>query len=261
MSLGEQAASRTREEVAAAVDPLDYDVRMLEVTEDLPRYNEWLLEAFRPHLRGRVIEIGAGIGTIARRYVDQVEEAVLVEPARPLFEPLRRALGDRPNVKLLSGTLEDVFGKTTDGARVTEGSFDTAIMVNVLEHIPGDREVLALLHRLLKPGGALLIFVPAVPFLYGTLDARVGHVRRYTRPSLTDVVAGAGFDVTTMRYFDVLGMIPWFITGRVLKASGVGSGNVKLYDQVIVPLCAAVDRLTRPRIGKNLICVAKKKSS
>ncbi len=256
---GREAAARTREQVAASVNPREYDVQTLEVTEDLPRYNEWVLEALRPHLRGRVLEIGAGIGTIARGYVDQVDEAVLLEPASDLLNPLRAAVGDNPKVHVLNGTLDDVFGTTVGGVRVTDASFDAAIMVNVLEHIADDRSVLEMLHRLLKPGGAMLIFVPAVPFLYGSLDARLGHLRRYTRASLTRVVMDAGFTLDTIRYFDLLGMISWFVTGRILKASGVGSGSAKLYDRMIVPLCKLTDRVTRRPVGKNLVCIATKR--
>jgi hypothetical protein len=131
-------------------------------------------------------------------------------------------------------------------------------MVNVLEHIDEDEEVLRLLFRLLKPGGTLLIFVPAMPFLYGTLDARVGHVRRYTRRTLTRVVEAASFSITKMRYFDLLGMFPWFVTGRVLRQPTVNSGSALFYDQYIVPVCKLVDAAARPRVGKNLVCVAKK---
>jgi SAM-dependent methyltransferase len=132
-------------------------------------------------------------------------------------------------------------------------------MVNVLEHIDEDEAVLRLLFRLLKPGGSLLIFVPAMPFLYGTLDERVGHVRRYTRPSLTHVMETAGFAMTSIRYFDLLGMLPWFVTGRVLRQPVVSSGPAVFYDRYVVPLCRVVDAATRPRVGKNLVAVAHKR--
>ena len=85
----------TPQEVEASANPREYDLRTLEVGEDLPRYTEWLLEDFRPFLRGRVIEIGAGIGAIARRYVDTVDDALLVEPAPQLFDRLKESLHGR----------------------------------------------------------------------------------------------------------------------------------------------------------------------
>ena len=235
----------------------EYEQRTLEVGAALPRYTTWLLEEFVPYLRGRVIEVGAGIGTISERYTDDVEEAVLVEPAVNLHATLQERLA-RPNVRTVCGMLDEVFGKTVNGARIEPGSFDCAIMVNVLEHIPEDRQVLSKLYELLKPGGALLIFVPAMPFLYGALDERVGHVRRYTDQTLREGFEAAGFSVRKMRYFDLLGMIPWFVTGKVLRRPTIGEGSATFYDRFVVPVCAWVDDVTRPRMGKNLIGIGLK---
>ncbi len=236
----------------------DYELRSLELSAALPRYTDWVLADFRPYLRGRVIEVGAGIGTIARRYVEDVDEAVLVEPAANLCAHLTHNLREAANAHVLEGTLHDVFGKTIRGVTVAEGAFDTAILVNVLEHIEKDEDVLRLLHRLLKPGGVLLLFVPAMPFLYGAPDARMGHVRRYTRASLTRVIERAGFAVRSIRYFDLLGMIPWFVTGRLLGRSTMSPGSALFYDRYVVPFCKAFDAAARPRIGKNLVSIARK---
>jgi SAM-dependent methyltransferase len=237
----------------------EYEQRTLEVGAALPRYTSWLLEDFRPHLKGRVIEVGAGIGNISERWIGDVDEAVLVEPARNLWETLKgRVAEGKSHVHAVCGMLHEVMGKTVDGARIEPGTFDAALMVNVLEHIPDDEAVLADLYRLLKPGGALLIFVPAMPFLYGALDERVGHVRRYTKHTLSRVFEAAGFRIERMRYFDLLGMLPWFVTGRLLRRPTIGEGSAGFYDKVVVPICAFVDDVTRPRVGKNLIAIGRK---
>ena len=70
--------------------------------------------------------------------------------------------------------------------------------------------------------------------------------------------ATAGLKIETMRYFDLLGMVPWFLTGRVLRKQSVAPSSTKLYDRFFVPLCEVVDGLSGPRVGKNLICVARK---
>jgi SAM-dependent methyltransferase len=248
----------TPEEVAAKANPLVYDVSSLELGEDLPRYTDWLLERFLPHLRGRVIEVGAGMGTVARRYVDRVEAAALVEPSPVLHARLSGALGSRRGVHVLHGTLEAVYQRTFGAMTIADGSFDVALMVNVLEHIVDDAAVLRLLFKLLKPGGALLVFVPALPALYGRLDARCGHVRRYTRGSLAGVVERAGFRLEALRYFDLLGIVPWFVTGRLLAPSLLGAGSAKLYDRWLVTPSAALERVVTPPLGKNLICIARK---
>ena len=238
-----------------------YEVRSLEVGAELPRYHDWFMRNFRPHLRGRVIEVGAGIGTVAADYVNAVESSLLIEPATNLHQRLQERFATQRNVKTACATLEEVCAGKVAGVRAEDGTFDTAIMVNVLEHIADDQGVLEQLWRLLRPDGQLLIFVPATPFLFGALDRRVGHVRRYTRATLQEVVARSGFQVEELRYFDLLGMVPWFITGRVLRQEVVGTGSAQFYDQFIVPLCQAVDVITQRPLGKNLICVARKQGA
>lgn len=227
-----------------------YEGQDLEALADLPRYTAWILEHFQPYLRGRSIEVGAGIGNVSARYVDRMDEALLVEPAVNLHEKLRERFADRPRVRTACALLDEV-----DPA-LTEKPFDAAILVNVLEHIEDDAGTLASLYGLLAPGGALLLFVPALPFLYGSLDTLVHHVRRYTRPSLAKSLRDAGFQIGTLRYFDALGMAPWFVAGRVLKQRRFDASAARFYDRIGVPLTRLVeDRLTVP-IGKSLIAVA-----
>jgi len=113
---------------AATPDPSHYEGQDLEALGDLPHYTGWILEHFDPYLRGRVIEVGAGIGNVSARYVDRSRHALLVEPARNLHERLAERLGQRTNVTTTCALLHDLDPK------LTALPFDAAIMVNVLEH-------------------------------------------------------------------------------------------------------------------------------
>src|SRR5678809_1721825 len=73
------------------------------------------------------------------------------------------------------------------------GLFDTAICLNVIEHIRDDVQAFRNLSAVLTPGGRAIILVPNVPFLYSPLDAAVGHYRRYTRRLLAERGRRAGF--------------------------------------------------------------------
>ena len=233
-----------------------FDARTIESAAGVPGYVAWMLEAFRPHLKGRVLELGAGLGSVAESYVGGVDEAVLVEPAENLFAELSRTFSGEPRVKLLCGMLDELCAR--GAPELAPGSFDAAFMANVLEHIDDDRAALELLKTRIKPGGALLIFVPAVPFLYGSLDVSTGHFRRYTKAGLRAVVRDAGFEIERLEYFDLLGMVPWFIAGRVLKRETVAPALTGVYDRYVVPLSAMVDRVIGKRYGKNLICTARR---
>ena len=227
----------------------------LEALADLPRYTGWIIEQFQGHLRGRVIEVGAGIGNVALRYLDHVESALLVEPAANLCHKLRARVADRSNVTVAEAVLHEV------APALLAEPFDAAIMVNVLEHIPDDAAVLTRLFEILKPGGALCIFVPAMPEIYGTLDEIVDHVRRYRRHELGDKLHAAGFAVQRLDYLDTLGIVPWFIAGKVLKRRKYDALGAQAYARFGVPLTRALEAvlsrvLPRTPIGKSLVAVA-----
>ena len=140
------------------------------------------------------------------------------------------------------------------------GTFDTVCYVNVLEHIEHDQEALGQAYRAIKPGGHLLVFVPALSFLYSNLDRQVGHFRRYSKQELTDVAVGANFTVTKVKYFDIMRIIPWYVAFVLLKQTAT-STNVSLYDNWVVPIVRKVERALPPMIGKNLILIARKDAS
>jgi SAM-dependent methyltransferase len=232
-----------------------YEGQDLEALADIPNYQRWILDKFPVSPRGRVLEIGAGIGNLARHYVDRVDETVLLEPALNLRGRLETAFQGRSSVRVVSALLEQVTGRTVDGVNFEPATFDTILLINVLEHVDDDRAMLGRIQSLLRPGGSLLLFVPALPWLYGSLDELVQHKRRYTREGLRAVVASANLEIRFLRYFDVLGVLPWFVAGRVLKRRQFDELAARLYDRTAVPIGIQMERHFAPPLGKNLICV------
>jgi SAM-dependent methyltransferase len=237
-------------------DPVFYEGHDLEALGDLPRYARWILRPFRPHLRGRVLEIGAGIGNIAVHYAAAVDEAILLEPARNLQPALAARFAQHPHVRTECGTLEEWLD--SGRAQAWASRFDAIILVNVLEHIADDYGTIRRAAGLLRPGGKLLLFVPAVRWLYGTLDALVFHQRRYSRSRLVRVVQRAGLQARQVRWFDLAGMFPWLVAGRVLKQRRFNPTAAQVYDRCVVPVAALVERLLPVPLGKNLVCIAER---
>ncbi len=221
----------------------------LEALAHLENYTDAILHRFAPFLHGRVLEVGAGIGNFAALYVDRIDEALLVEPAANLYPRLTERFASRPSIRCFAGILDD--------AAPAPGTFDAAVMVNVLEHVRDDGATLRQLRTALRPDGRLLLFVPALPILYGALDAEMGHERRYTRASLREVVEASGFQIDTLEYFDSFGVLPWFVVGRVLRRRFVDPAGAQLYDRLVVPGLSRIERRVSLPFGKNLILVAR----
>ena len=229
-----------------------YEGRDLEVLADMPNYYDWIMASFAPHVRGNVVEYGAGTGTVSDRLRPLAERLTLVELSANLVEKLRSRFGNDENVSVVGECLEN------HAATASSDSVDTIVMVNVLEHIENDVGALAHLVRMLKPGGHLLIFVPALQVLMSKLDVLHGHFRRYQKPDLTNKIIAAGAVVQDCRYFDLAGVLPWFFLNKLLGSTKFDPRLVTLHDKYIVPISRAIERNVLPPIGKNLVAIAKR---
>jgi SAM-dependent methyltransferase len=144
----------------------------------------------------------------------------------------------------------------TSGAAAT---FDSVVYVSVLEHIRDDVEELRTAFELLRPGGTLALFLPAMPSLYGSLDFKSGHFRRYDRDLLRQVLTTAGFEPDRISYMDLTGVVPYFVMYRLLDVQTLDAGSSKVYDSLIVPLSRFMEsRAGAPAVGKNLVAVARR---
>ena len=227
--------------------------RELEIIAEMPRYYDWIADTIRPHVGGRVVEIGAGIGSMSERLLPLVDDLSLVEPSAYFSSVLHQRFGERDEVSIHHTSVESYL--------VTEqrGRCSSVVMVNVLEHIKDDVAVLAGVRALLEKGGKVVIFVPALPFLYSKLDEAVGHYRRYLREDLSALLGGAGFEVIDIRYMDVLGILPWWLVMTLLGNTTFNPRQVRLYDTVGVPLTRAIEGLFKPGIGKNVLAIAERR--
>ncbi len=135
------------------------------------------------------------------------------------------------------------------------------IYVNVLEHIEDDERELKFIYETLCEGGRLFIFVPAFEWLYGEFDKAVGHFRRYTREDLENKCRAQKFKIIRSEYFDLVGIIPWWIKYRLFKSSSLNTGAVHVYDKFVVPLTGFFESRISLPIGKNILLVAEKDSS
>lgn len=226
---------------------MEYSGTELDAMELARNYHRWILSFFRPYIRGTVIEIGAGIGTVSEMLAECAPSQLrCYEPAANLFPHLARRMDGRANVHV-----ENCF---YGGA----GRADAVVLINVLEHIEDDRIMLERIRASLNEGGHLLLLVPAVPAIFGTLDEQFGHFRRYGRRQLAQLVACCGYEIELLRYLNFPGIFAWFLESRILRKRTVTSRDVKLYDKTVVPLVRAIESRIPPPIGQSLVLVARK---
>ena len=110
----------------------------------------------------------------------------------------------------------------------------------------------------LKHDGRAIIVVPSLPRLYGSVDSLSGHFRRFTRRELIAVANAAGFEVESIRYFNPLAILPYWLLYRVVGVKSVSSGQLGFYDRAIVPLAYKIIGLFGGKIpGINLIAILK----
>jgi SAM-dependent methyltransferase len=229
----------------------DADANLLGVLEELEqskKYSAWILDLIAPHVRGRILEVGAGRGTYSQYFAEHGHLTAL-EPSEANCVALRERLGDHPNVVVVNAQL--------DGS-AAPGSYDTVVLLNVLEHIPDDHRALGDIFESLAPGGKIVLWVPAFEALYGKFDQRIGHYRRYRRNELLAVVHNVGFQQVTARYANLPGFFAWWLVVRVLGRTPTDGRLASIYDRCFIPVIRRVERIVRPPFGQSLLVVAQR---
>jgi 2-polyprenyl-3-methyl-5-hydroxy-6-metoxy-1,4-benzoquinol methylase len=163
--------------------------RTLEIFGRTPKVNAWIYSKFADHVRGDVLEIGSGIGNLSRLIVKDAESVVLIDVEDQYIACRDEAFGREQRVVVTRFNLDEPTPE-----EIAHRRFDAIVAVNVIERLQEDQRAVGMLASLLKPGGRFLIYVPAVPLAYGTLDRMLGHYRRYTARSLAGLLRGAGLE-------------------------------------------------------------------
>jgi SAM-dependent methyltransferase len=224
---------------------------LLRMEEGAPRYNAWLAQKLSVHLGQRVLEVGAGIGTISRHIAPGRELVVALEVDRFYYDRLKNLFAHTPQLVPHLAGVEDA-----DWEALAAYRFDSVLLSNVLEHIADDRAAVLRFKSVLPPGGKLVVLVPANPALFGSMDEAVGHYRRYTKQGLRELLAGCGFTVETLESMNLLGVPGWFLNGRVLKRRAVPPVQLRLYD-LMAPVVARIEQRLHPPAGMSLLAVAR----
>jgi SAM-dependent methyltransferase len=180
------------------------------------------------------------------------ELVVGIDAVREFVDVIRGRFAGRPNFR---AEVRDIADPAVLSLRSER--FDTVTCSNVLEHVRDDRRGLVHMRELLVPGGRVLLLVPAFRALWGTLDDADHHYRRYEKDELAAKLADAGLAIERVSFMNPLGIVGWFLNGRLLRRQLVSEGQLRCYDR-LVPALSRLDRLAQLPLGLSLLAIASK---
>lgn len=226
-----------------------YPGKELEAMSFAVNYHRWIIDEFEPSLGETIAEVGAGVGSVSKLLLEKrIKRLFAFEPSHNMYPLLQEALRQEERAKAVN----DFFSP-----QYAQEGFDAVVYINVLEHIQDDRTELANALKALRSKGHLLLFVPALAWLYSNFDKQIGHFRRYAKKELSCLVRDVGFTLVKARYFDLAGILPWYVNFVLLRNS-LDTASVSWYDKLAVPTVRLIETAIAPPIGKNVLLIGKK---
>ena len=204
----------------------------LEVISKADKFNRWMYETIKPYCKGKILEIGSGIGNISAFVMEDQFELMLTDIRTGYCDKLTHVFEQNPfflGAEVMDLT-DDAFDKKF---AVHLGQYDTVFALNVVEHIYDDTLALKNCRKLLNNGGQLIILVPSYQKLYNGFDKELGHYRRYTKSLLSSVFLNNKFKIIHKQYFNFIGIFGWYVTGSILKKDTIPGGQMKLYNMLV----------------------------
>ncbi|QDT55205.1 hypothetical protein Pan44_32470 [Caulifigura coniformis] len=238
---------------AATSTEIPYVGDELELFSHALNWKACLRRQISPFLGRRVLEVGAGIGATTRMLCDGSQEHWrCLEPDVPMARLLTAQVqnGELPACcEAQAGTVADV----------TE-QFDSAIYIDVLEHIPEDRvEIESVVDRV-KVGGYVVVLSPAHQHLYTPFDKRIGHCRRYSKKMLAGLTPPL-LSIERLRYLDCVGYFASLANRLMLRQSMPTLNQIRVWDGLMVPISRVIDPLLGYSAGKSVLCIWRKEAA
>lgn len=235
-----------------SVTAIDYAGTELSVFAGALNWKQYYAGVIRRYVGGRVLEVGAGLGGTTDAICTGAEsEWCCLEPDPYLVSRIdeRIAGGEfQANCRTLTGVLTDLPASP---------DWDTILYIDVLEHIEHDALELREAALRLAPGGHLVILSPAHAWLFSAFDAAIGHFRRYTRESLSEIMP-AELEPQCLRYLDSVGVLLSLANRMLLRSPEPSHAQIGVWDRWVVPLSRVIDPLLAYRLGKTVVGVWQK---
>ena len=231
----------------AATGPIELQIQSRLASAD--NYNRWIYSQVAPYLGQRILDVGCAIGNITQFYSDR-ELVVGVDVVPEELSVARERFAN----KNFEAYHMDVASPELLTFR--ERNLDTAVCLNVLEHVEDDVHALKNMRDTLVPGGTICLLVPCNKWLFGPMDAIDHHYRRYRKAEMNAKLQEAGLTLIHQNYFNLLGIAAWFLQNRVLRRSMAAPAQYSLYD-ALVPALRLVEKALPVPSGLSLVTIAR----
>jgi len=218
--------------------------------------NKWMYDSIKPFCHGQILEIGSGVGNISEYFLNDNSSILLTDIRDGYCELLRKkftgsnTLLGIETMNLVDKDFDKKFEKYFE-------SFESIFALNVVEHIFEDQLALSNCYKLLKPGGQLVILVPAYQWLFNNLDTHLEHYRRYTKKRLESLFVAGNFTIYHSRYFNAAGIIGWHVSGKLQHHKTIPVWQIRLYNN-FVGVFKLFDKMIFNSFGLSVITVGKK---
>jgi len=229
----------------------------LQVIAKAERYNRWMYDQIKDHLKGEILEIGSGIGNISKLVIESNHFITLSDYSKEYCDLLKEKFSTNRNVRNVI-QIDLLHPDFSNKFFAYKEQFDSIFLLNVIEHIEDDELSVENCKYLLKPGGHLILLAPAYSWLYGTFDKQLGHFRRYTIKTLSGLLQKQDFKIFSGSYFNITGIAGWFLFGKIFKRRMLGKGEMTAFNS-IVPFARLIDRLSARKAGLSIIITGIKK--
>lgn len=224
----------------------------LRAIAEADKFNEWMYQQVVPHCTGKILEIGSGIGNISYFFDRDGMDIDLSDIREQYRSYLKKSFEKRAvlDMDIVADGFVEMHGDML-------GTYDAVFALNVVEHIKDDKLAIENMIKLLKPGGKIIILVPAYQWLYNGFDVALEHFKRYTKSRLLGIFPTTGAKLIRSWYFNFAGIFGWFLVGSVMKKKLIPESNMKLYN-VLTPIFKIADKVVLNKMGLSVIALYQK---
>ena len=230
----------------------DYEGTELDLFADARNWKAYWSKRIAPYVRGRVLDVGAGIGATIDVLSQHVKaEWTALEPDAALAQRIARDVEQERlprSTRVLNGRIQDL---------PVDAQFDTILYIDVLEHIEDDAAELEGAARHLAPMGHLVVLAPAHNGLYSPFDRAIGHFRRYDSRALRAICPPHLRPISSV-YLDSAGLIASLANRLLLKQASPTAAQIAVWDRLLVPASLVTDRLFFGKVGKSILLVCQR---